>query len=122
LNPIEFQDAIQEARRNRSRFTLYIQDHGEPLLKDFPDCVITNFSPTVSIYSDTLTVDLTFEQVFVSQSARVSYLAPKPTEEDKPSLETTKDGGQATKTEDRTIALSIKSFFSPEEIVNAADN
>lgn len=99
LNPIEFQEAIQEARRNRNRFTVNVKDYGQPLLQDYEDCVISNVDINVDKYSDTITVGLVFEQVFVSEAAKKTYLAPKRSEDAKPTVSDTKDSGNSSKTQ-----------------------
>ena len=117
LNPIQLQEALQESRRNRTRFTLYVKDYGQPLLKDYDDCVISNVDVSVGKYSDSINVSLSFEQVFVSQAAKATYLAPKSSESAKPTTANTKDSSDGSKTHkdekgSRTIVFAIKDFFS----------
>ena len=132
LNPIEYQEAIQEARRNRRRFTVYIKDYGMPLLQDYEDCVISDCSFTIDKYSDTITVSITFEQVFVTEAAKKAFLAPKPKESAKPTVTSPTSTGQSTKTDaGATIGKSIeegtRTLFSPatpapQEVPNGTTN
>lgn len=111
-NPIQFQELIQEARRNRRRFTVFAKDSGQPLLQDYEDCVISDVGISVDRYSDAITVSIVFEQIFISESAKKTFLAPKRKESVKPNTSDTKDSGQSTKTkteedESRTIAVAM---------------
>jgi len=120
LDPIQFQEALQDARRNRNRFTLYARSKDQPLLQNYDNCVIANVDITVDKYSDTITVSLTFEQVFVSLAAKKVFLAAKSSESAKPTTESPKITGQAGKAqvgEDaantmvRSIELALTAFF-----------
>lgn len=112
LDPLNLQRGLQRARRNRRRFTVYYKDTGQPLMDSYKDCVLTNADVNIDKYSDSVTVNLTFEQIFVSQAAKVSFLAPKVKEASKPTVEGTTDSSQTTSTEieekeSRTIFLAI---------------
>lgn len=116
LNPIDFQKELQVARRNRKRFTLYIKNNGQPLLDSYDDCVISGVNITVDKYSDTITVNMTFEQVFVSAAAKATYLKPLVKASDAPSLSSTTDSGNGAKvnvTKDygATIAKAVREIF-----------
>jgi len=104
LNPINFQRAIQRARRLKRRFTVYYKDTGQALMESYKDCVITSFDFTIDKYSDTITVSMSFEQIFVSQAAKVGFLAakiPKKVKEsDKPTVDNITSNGQSTSTEE----------------------
>ncbi len=115
LNPIEFQDAIQVARSKGRRFTVYMQDEGYPLLQDYKDCVIKDCNFTVDKYTDTITVRLVFNQVFVSASAKKTFLKPKKAKESEPTTAEKEDSGQATgtettDTEDKTIWTRLTEY------------
>lgn len=117
LNPIQLQEKLQESRRNRVRFTLYIKDYGQALLQNYDDCVISNVDISVGKYSDSINVSMSFEQVFVSQAAKASYLAPKSSEASKPTTANTKDSVDGAKTQvdedkGRTAAKAIVDFFN----------
>lgn len=99
LDPLAFQKAIQVARRNRRKFTLYYKDTGQPLLQSYTNCVIENCNLLVDRFSDTITVDMTFQQIFVSAAATTTTLTTIVKESDKPTVSGTVDGGSSTSTE-----------------------
>ena len=120
LDPIQFQEALQDARRNRNRFTLYARSKDQPLLQNYDNCVIANVDITVDKYSDTITVSLTFEQVFVSLAAKKTYLAPISSESSKPTTSETKDSGSGSKEnldkqKSTFLVKLIEYFSSPKE-------
>lgn len=98
LNPIEFEKAIQATRRNRRRFTVYYNIKGQPLMESYKNCVLTSCDFTIDTYSDTITVSITFEQIFVSKAAEVAFLSPRYKESDKPTIQPKGDNGTSTKT------------------------
>lgn len=113
LDPLSFQKSLQVARRNKRRFTVYLKDTGQPLMQNYKNCVLTNVEVTIDKFSDAITVNLGFEQIFVSQAATVSFLAPKVKESAKPTVEGTTPAGQSTGTEaseeeSKTVALKLK--------------
>ncbi|QXN60112.1 hypothetical protein KUA24_45 [Vibrio phage HNL01] len=111
--PLQFQRLIQQTERNHERFTLRTYKGSWPLLDDIKDCVIASNSVSITEYLDTIDVTLTIEQVFVSKSARTTYLAPQRTKQEgtSASVADTEDstGGKgATEEKDnRTIALAL---------------
>lgn len=111
-NPIELQNHIQDTRRKRRKFTVFVKDSGQPILEDYENCVISDVSFVVDRFSDAITVSITFEQVFVSETARKTYLAPQRKESVKPSTAETTDSGQTTKTEEKE---SLSLFRTIEE-------
>lgn len=112
-NPIQIQEYIQEARRSRRRFTVFTRDNGQPLLQDYEDCVIKDASVVADRFEDAITVSITFEQVFIAEAARKTFLAPKRKEDVKPSTSDTTDSGQGTKTnvdENESTSIFYKMF------------
>lgn len=99
LDPLSFQKSLQVARRNKRMFTIYLNDTGQPLMQNYKDCVLTNVEVTIDKFSDAITVNLGFEQIFVSQAATVSFLSPKVSESAKPTVKGTTSAGQSTGTE-----------------------
>lgn len=123
LDPLAFEKAIQTTRRNRRRFTVYYKDTGQPLMQNYKNCVLVGCDFTIDVYSDTITVSLTFEQIFVSQAAEVSYLSPRYKESDKPTVKPTTDGGQSVGTtlkEEKKDSI-LKSIFNPEGSTNVTE-
>ena len=108
LNPVELLEALHASRRNRQRFTLYVKDDGQPLLIDYEDCVISSAEVLVDRFSDASTVSLVFEQTFVSESAKTSYLAPISSEATKPTTSSRTDSGDGSKeNKDKNESSSI---------------
>lgn len=118
LNPSEFGDEIQSARRNRRKFTLFVKDYDQPLLKDYTDCVIAGASIVVDKYSDSITVMLRFEQVFVSSSATQTTLAPLLQESAKPTASDVVNKGDAQK---ETITSEVSTSML-KDITNLAES
>lgn len=98
LNPIDFQNALQRARRGRRRFTLFYKDTGQALLQNYKNCVLKSATVNIGKYSDTITVSLSFEQIFISASAKKTTLKPIVKTSAKPTVTETKDSGQSTST------------------------
>lgn len=101
LNPIQFQQEIQKARRNRQKFTLYLSTEANPLLQDYKDCVIQNAEISVEEFLDTISVSLVFEQVFVSAAATATTIKMTPSNQAKLEGVSSASGGgtKGTKTE-----------------------
>lgn len=99
LNPIDFQKAIQRARSERRRFNVYYNVKGQPLMSNYKNCVLTGCDFTIDVYSDTITVSLMFEQIFISKAAKVASLSSRYKESDKPTVKPVVDGGQTGKTD-----------------------
>mgnify|MGYP005991773427 CR=1 FL=1 len=99
LDPLSFQKSLQVARRNKRRLTVYLKDSGQPLMQNYKNCVLTNVEVTIDKFSDAITVNLGFEQIFVSQAATISFLAPKVRESAKPTVKGPTSAGQSTATE-----------------------
>ena len=97
-NPITIQQEIQKLRRSGVKFTVYTYDNGQPLLQDYPNCVISDVNFTATKYTDTIQCAITFEQVFVSEAAKKSFLAPLPSKASAPTNNSPEDNGQGTKT------------------------
>ena len=57
---------------------MYADSTYSRLLRDVDDCIITSFSYVVDKFENAITVDITFEEMFVSSAAKVTYLPPKP--------------------------------------------
>ena len=129
LDPLQFQEAIQEARRNRKRFTLNVKEYKQSLLQSYEDCVISNVDISVDKYSDTITVSMVFEQVFISDAAKKAFLAPKSSEEAKTTTSPLSVSGTAQKeNQSATSSYNIATFAlgfinkSEQENPNGADN
>lgn len=99
LNPDEFKKALQTCRRNRRKFTLYSSETSQQLVDSYPDCVLTNANVTVDRYADTITVQLSFEQIFVSDAATVTTIQAIPSEPTKPTVGDPSTTGQTTSTQ-----------------------
>lgn len=110
LNPIEFQEHLQRCRRAGHKFTVYTFEDGLPLLQDYENCVISDATVTASKYSNSVSVEISFEQVFVSEAAKKTYLKPKPAAAAKPSAGSPDGNGQGTKTKE-TEKQSESIFF-----------
>ncbi|AGH32168.1 endolysin [Vibrio phage 11895-B1] len=113
LDPIELQEELQKARRLSRKFTLYMaEDGGLPLLQNYDNCVISNVNVTAATYSNAVAVDISFEQVFVSEAAKKAYLKPKRSSATAATTNSPSDTGQGTKTraeeeDNRTMAVAV---------------
>ena len=99
LTPKEFKDALQACRRNRRKFTLYSKETHQQLVDSYPDCVLANAQVEVGKYTDTIDVQLTFEQVFVSDAATVTTIQAIPSEAAKPTVGGSTSSSQTTSTQ-----------------------
>ena len=108
LSPLDFQEEINAVRRNATRFTLYLDFAKTKLIKDFKDCVISNAEVVLSNKMDTIEVSLTFEQVFITDSAKTVFFAP--IVKDASNVGNSKFKGKGTKT-DVGAANKNKSLF-----------
>ncbi|ADX87894.1 hypothetical protein [Vibrio phage JSF13] len=111
--PVQFQRLIESVERNHERFTLMVDSGVFPLLDNIKNCVISSRSVKVEQYLDTIEVNMTIEEVFVSKAATTTFLAPQPSPQASGQIsgETPVGSGgtSTTKEEDRrTIALAIK--------------
>ena len=111
-NPITIQQEIQKLRRAGTKFTVYTYDNGQPLLQDYPNCVISDVNLSATRYSDTIQCSITFEQVFVPAAAKKAFLAPLPSKTAAPTNNSPEDTGQGTKTAEEeqqteTIAFGL---------------
>lgn len=68
LHPYDLDLEINSMMESQEKFILY----GSDLIPNLEDVVITNYSTTQSQYEDTVDVNITVEQVFVSEAARLS--------------------------------------------------
>ena len=116
LDPAAFKTALQACRRNRRKFTLYSSETHQQLVDSYPDCVLTNANVTVDRYTDTITVQLSFEQIFVSDAATVTTIKAVPSEAAKPTVGDPSNTGQSTGTtlsdeESTSILYKMEDLF-----------
>lgn len=102
-NPIELQDMLDSFSRNHYRFRMYTDDSALPLLRGIENCMLGSSQVSLGGWRDTIQVDMTINEIFVSQAARVTELPPIPTQE---TSKTTKDpekgsGGKTTASEEK---------------------
>jgi hypothetical protein len=125
LNPVQFQQEIQKARRGRHKFTLYLATEFNSLLQDYKNCVIQNVNVSIGDYTDSIDVNITFEQVFVSDSAEVTTIKISPSDQAK--LEgaasqdsSEKDGTKTSAKEEQksTILQSSAAFLTGNDDFN----
>lgn len=111
-DPIKLQELLDQVVRNEERFKLRFVKGSYDLLKDINNCVIVSQSIMVDQYLDTITVNLTIEEAFISQSAKKTYLPPERSSGSSSQISDTKDtkGGKKTLKEEerRTILLAVK--------------
>ncbi len=98
-NPQEIIRRISEVIASRSRFTLYATDSRYPLINSYDDCVIASWSYALDESEDTIEVEITFQQKFVSKSAKKSYLPPSPSKSTDGALASKGNGGDTGKTQ-----------------------
>lgn len=72
--PQQFQNFIDSLVDNKTRFELNARQVKNQLLRNINNCVITARNETVDTYIDSLKVSLTLTEVFVSESAKATYL------------------------------------------------
>jgi hypothetical protein len=116
LNPFDLDLEINDMVESQERFILY----GNDLIPNLEDVVITNYSVTQGQYLDTLEVTLTVEQVFISESARLSDFTStlKPSSTTNGAYEQEKDNGDGKKVqEDVELSFSerIYNYYFSEE-------
>ncbi|AUR91504.1 hypothetical protein NVP1161O_062 [Vibrio phage 1.161.O._10N.261.48.C5] len=119
LNPVQFQQEIQKARRNRQKFTLYLTTESNPLLQDYKNCTIQNVDFSIEEFTDSVDISLVFEQVFVSASAEVTTIQMSPTDQAKLDGVASPTGGnnkgtktEATEKETSTALYATTNWFS----------
>lgn len=96
--PLQFQELLEELVLSKQRFTVYSNKQGEQLFDDLDDCVIVNHS-VQSRDLNSITANITVQEQFVSDAARVTTLPPKLSKEVEAGLSDTKDQGKGTSTE-----------------------
>ena len=116
--PEEWIDLIEAAISSKLRFTLYSTKYvaGKPLLKDYSNMVISDYGYTVDRFEDTITARITFNEVFVSDPAKQTYLPPKKSssaEKDYPS-ETKNGKGTSTNVEKESASILYKLLTTDE--------
>lgn len=97
--PQEIVQRIAGVIASRSRFTLYATDSRFPLIDSYDNCVIASWSYSLDDSEDTIEVTITFQQKFVSQSAKKSYLPPSPSKKTDGALAGKGNGGDTGKTQ-----------------------
>lgn len=98
--PSEFIDLIEKAIDDKQRFTLYSvkNQQGKDILKDYENLVIADYGYTVDKYEDSITARITFQEVFVSDSATTTTLKPVKSKDSEKSLANPTKGGKGTST------------------------
>ena len=83
LDPFEIQEALDSSIRNHHRFKVYTDENDSniPLLKSIEQCVIQQYTVTLSRYVNAIDINMTIKEVFVSKSAKVGYLENIPNED-----------------------------------------
>jgi hypothetical protein len=99
--PSEWIDLIENAISNKERFTLYSASfqQGKTLLKNYPDMVIQDYGYVVDRFEDTITARITFSEVFVTASAKVTKLPPAIASDSKSTLQAPTKDGNGTSTD-----------------------
>ena len=111
-NPIEFQRRVDELIFSKKRFTLFSDKRGVEIFDDIDECIIQS----VSVSSRDLTsvsASMTIKEIFVTDSAQVTYLPPQLSESSKANLAPRNDQGKGTSTEvkeetKKTLARKIQ--------------
>lgn len=85
-DPLKLQDLLDEVVRNQEKFKLRFKKGAYTLLRDIKNCVIVDQSVRVADYLDSVAVTLTIEEVFVSESAKKTYLQAIPSRAAEPQI------------------------------------
>ncbi|PNH81336.1 phage baseplate protein [Vibrio diazotrophicus] len=98
--PSEFIDLIEKAIDDKQRFTLYSvkNQKGKDLLKNYENLVIDSYGYTVDKYEDSITARITFQEVFVSESATKTTIKPVRSKDTQQALSDPTKGGKGTST------------------------
>lgn len=98
--PEEWEDLVDTAIANKRRFTLYSAKYkdGQPLLKDYQNVVIADYGYTVDEYANAIKARIVFQEVFVTNAAKITTLSPVRSTETKPSTQDATKGGKGTST------------------------
>lgn len=116
--PSEWVTLIDTAISNKRRFTLYATKYegGSELLKDYSDMVIASYSYVVDKYEDTITADISFKQIFVTDAAETTYLEPQRSTTAVSTADPSKGGSststETTEEETKTISRAVVDMFS----------
>ncbi|AUR92160.1 hypothetical protein NVP1170O_047 [Vibrio phage 1.170.O._10N.261.52.C3] len=117
-NPLEFIKHIDALINAHQRFTLYADTSYSKLLQDIEDCVITSFTHTVDKFEDTITVNLSFEEQFVTGAATTTYLPPQPSSGTSASLSENTDSGKTSKESvDEGSSLAYKAHLGSKDVL-----